>query len=133
MTNGKIKISQDEIIQHLLLAKERIRSAKLLMKAMLYNDATSRAYYVFFDAATAALLSEGKIAKTHAGLIILFSFYFVKNEKVHPKFIRLFKKAKEAREEADYEIYKKFSKEEVEMVIRVAEEFVAEIERIVKK
>ena len=93
----------------------------------------SRAYYGFFDAASALLLTEGLVAKTHAGLITLLSLHFVKKGKMKSKFATLFKRAKEAREEADYEIYKEFTKADVKEIITTADNFIAEVEKITRK
>lgn len=54
-----------EVKEHLKNSEERIESAEILMNAGKYNDAISRVYYAFFDAATAALLSENLTVRTH--------------------------------------------------------------------
>lgn len=129
----KVKPSKEEIEKHIELAKKRLHSAKVLIKEGEYRDAVSRAYYAFFDAASALLLTEGLVAKTHAGLLSLFGLHFVKEGKIKPKFARFFRKAKEAREEADYEVYKEFSKKETKKIIQTAKEFIQEIEKIMKE
>jgi len=122
----------NEIKEYLKNAKERIESAEILMNAGKYNDAISRIYYSFFDAATAALLAKDLTAKTHHGLIVLFEENFIKTGEISMGVGRWLARAKEAREEADYEIYKKFDKETVESGIKFAKEFVQEIESMVK-
>lgn len=121
-----------EIKEYLNNAEERIESAEILMNAKKYNDAISRVYYGFFDAATAALLSENLTAKTHQGLVILFEKHFINTGKIKPGVGRWLRRAKEAREEADYEIYKKFDKKTVEAGIEAAKEFIQEIEKSLK-
>lgn len=118
-----------EVKEYLKNSKERIESAEVLMNAKKYNDAMSRVYYAFFDAATAALLSKDLTAKTHQGLIIVFGENFIKNGKITSGAGRWLARAKEAREEADYEIHKKFNREIVEKGIKAAEEFIKEIEK----
>lgn len=118
------------IKKYLESAKDRIKSAEALKKAGQYNDAISRVYYAFFDAATAALLAKDITAKTHHGLTILFEKHFLDTAQVREDVGRWLRRSKEAREEADYEIYKKFTKEEVEAGIKAAQEFIAEIEKI---
>lgn len=127
-----IEPSSEEIRKHIELARERLDSSRVLFKEVSYRDAVSRAYYAFFDAASALLLTEGKVAKTHSGLITIFGLDFVKTGKIKPEFGRLFRRAKEAREEADYEVYREFSQEEVEEIIETAERFVKEIEEQIK-
>ncbi len=109
-----VEPSKEEIKKHIELAKKRIHSAEILRNEKEYRDAVSRAYYAFFDAASALLLTEGLVAKTHAGLITLFSLHFIKKGRIKSKFATFFKRAKEAREEADYEIYKNFTRKETE-------------------
>lgn len=130
---SKINPSADEIKKHLKVARRRIHSAELLLKEGELKDAVSRAYYGFFDAASALLLTKGLVAKTHAGLVTLFNIHFVKTNKIKSRFATLFRKAKEAREQADYEIYREFTEEEVKNIIRTAKEFVREIEDKIKR
>ncbi|OGC47991.1 hypothetical protein A2713_00550 [candidate division WWE3 bacterium RIFCSPHIGHO2_01_FULL_35_17] len=105
-------------------AKERLKSAKVLIDKELYNDAVSRSYYGFFDAANAVLITKGLSAKTHSGVIVLFSKRFIKTQIIPVKYINFFRRAKEAREEADYEIFKKFNKEQALEIYNTAKEFV---------
>ncbi len=118
-----------EVEEYLKNSKERIESAKILMNAGKYNDAMSRVYYAFFDAATAALLSKNLTAKTHQGLIVVFGENFIKNGKITAGAGKWLARAKEAREEADYEIHKRFDRKTVENGIKAAKEFVEEIEK----
>lgn len=113
---------------HICRAKENLEEAKILLEEKSYRGAISRTYYSFFEAANAALITKGLTAKTHAGVIQLFSLNFVKTNDVPAKFARFFSKAREAREEADYQFLKEFSKEETEIIIKTAEEFLKEIE-----
>lgn len=117
--------------EYLKNAEERLEAAKILNDAEKYNDAISRVYYVFFDAAKAALLSRGFSVKTHHGLIVLFEKNFIKTGEIKQGVGRWLRRAKEAREEADYEIYKRFDKETVVSGIKAAEEFIGEINKLV--
>jgi len=119
----------EEVKEHLKNSKERIESAEILMNAGKYNDAISRVYYAFFDAATAALLSKNLTAKTHQGLIIVFGENFIKSGKITSGAGKWLARAKEAREEADYEIYKKFDRETAERGIKAAKEFIEEVKK----
>jgi len=105
-------------------AEERLEEAKILFQKEHCNGAVSRAYYSFFETAHAVLITKGMTAKTHAGLIALFSLHFIKTKKIPLKFVRFFKQAKEAREEADYGLLKKFTKKETEKIIETAKEFI---------
>jgi uncharacterized protein len=119
-----IKPSKKVIKAYLASAQERIDSAKILLKEGNYRDAVSRAYYAFLDTARAALLTKGLVAKTHSDVLMLFGSHFGKNREIPVKFFRFYKQVMEAREEADYEILKKFKKEDAQSAIEMAEEFV---------
>lgn len=118
------------IIQiYLKSAKERIESAKILFKGKQFRDAVSRSYYAFLDGARAALLTKGKTAKTHSGVLMLFGLEFGKTDLIPADLIRFYNKIKEAREEADYELLREFTAEETEEAIKMAEKFVNFIEK----
>lgn len=110
-------------------AKGNLKEAKTLLKEKSYRGAISRAYYGFFEAGHAALITKGFSAKTHAGLIALFHLHLVKTNQISAKFARLFENAKKAREQADYHFLKKFNQEETARIVKAAEEFIKEIEK----
>lgn len=124
--------SPKEIKKALEIARERVESAEALLKIGNYRDAMSRAYYAFFDAASAALLTKGLVPKTHHGLTVLFDRHFIKKKKVPTEMGRWLIKAKQAREEADYERLKETSKETVEAAIKAAKKFIDIIEKTIK-
>lgn len=105
------------------MLKKELNQLKFYQKKV-FIDAISRAYYAFFDAANALLITKGLVAKTHAGVITLFSLHFIKSKLIPLKYIRFFRQAKDAREQADYEILKKFSKLEAKQIIQTAQDFV---------
>jgi uncharacterized protein (UPF0332 family) len=49
-------------------AEDALRAAEALAAAALYNDATSRAYYVAFHAGLAILVRLGEQARSHRGV-----------------------------------------------------------------
>lgn len=124
--------AKEEIEALLDSAKNRIRSAKILLREKLYRDAISRSYYAFLDAARAALLKKGKFAKTHSGTLTLFEIEFVKTKLVPVQFIKFYRKIFKARMEADYEFLRKFSKEETKEAIEMAEKFLVYVEKLIQ-
>lgn len=62
-------------------------------------------------------------------MIISFGENFIKNGKITSGAGKWLARAKEAREEADYEIHKKFDKETVKKGIKAAKGFVEEVEK----
>jgi len=81
------------------------------------------------DAAKALLLTKGKTAKTHGGVLLLLGLEFGRNKEISSEFFSLYKRVKRTREEADYEFLRKFSKSETEEAIKMAEKFVSFIEK----
>ena len=49
------------------------------------DDAVSRAYYVAFHAAQAALLTEGQRGESYKGVVMLFGLLLVKTGKFEKK------------------------------------------------
>lgn len=106
-------------------SKERLESARALLKIGNHRDSISRSYYAILDAARGLLLIHGFFAKTHDGAITLFNLKFIKTKKVAAKYGRIFREAEKSRVEADYRFLEEFSKKEAEHVYRRAKEFVA--------
>lgn len=94
MTPGEARNASDE----LRLAQQALKSAELLLEVPALEDAASRLYYAAFHAARAALAVKGLYAKTHSGLLSLYSDTF----GPAPLLRRLF----QARSQADYEMNK---------------------------
>lgn len=94
--------------QELLLKADRaIQSAKILIEAGDYEGACNRAYYAMFDAAKAVLLARvpdipAHIGKTHGGLISAFGLHLVKTGILPLETGRMFNRAFEMRQIADY-------------------------------
>lgn len=122
-----------EIRKYIDNAKSRIKSAEALCGIGQYNDAISRIYYGFFDAATAALLTEELTAKTHHGLVLLFEQHFIKSGVISSEIGKELARIKEEREEADYEVFREFTEEEVEKDLKAAKKFIQAIENSIIK
>ena len=76
----------------------------MLLDAGDADGACNRAYYAMFDAARAALLVSGVMesARTHSGLISVFSLHLVKTGRVPVELGKSLNKAEELRLMADY-------------------------------
>lgn len=113
---------------HFQKARENLEEAKILMKEKHFRGAVSRAYYSIFEAARATLVTKGIAAKTHSGLISLFSLHFIKTKEIPAKFGEILKNAKEFREAADYGMVIEFDKKDAERIVKSAEEFIKMVE-----
>ncbi|MGC8999362.1 MAG: HEPN domain-containing protein, partial [Candidatus Bathyarchaeia archaeon] len=75
----------------------------------------------------------GYDAKTHSGLISEFGLRIIKTNMLEKKFAQYFRRAFEMRESSDCEIGLVFSEEEVQTLIRNAEEFLQKAQEFVEK
>lgn len=121
------------IREELDVAKRRLEAAKLLFEKGMVDDAVNRAYYSFFHAAKAMLNVLGFDAKTHSGLISEFGLRMIKTNLVDKKFAKYFRRAFEMRESSDYEIGVVFGEEEVQTLIKNAEEFLQKAQEFTEK
>jgi hypothetical protein len=114
-------------------AKKRLEAAKLLFEKDMLEDAVNRAYYAFFHAAKAMINVLGFDAKTHSGLISEFGLRIIKTNLLDKKFGEYFRRAFEMRESSDYEIGVVFSEDEVQTLIKNAQDFLKKAEEFTEK
>jgi len=126
--NVKIRIREE-----MEVAKRRLMAAKLLIEKGMLEDAVNRAYYAFFHAAKAMLNILGFDAKTHSGLISDFGLRIIKTNLIDKKFGEYFRRAFEMRESSDYEIGIIFSEDEVQTLIKNADEFLKKAKEFTQK
>jgi len=115
---------------YLTLAEEKLDVARELFIASHYDDAVSRAYYVMFYSAKAALLEIGVTTRSHSGVVSQFSQHFVKTGQVERRYIRMLTQAMQARETSDYDPMVRAFKLEAEHTIADAEVFLGKIKEI---
>lgn len=110
-------------------AKEKLKSAKILLQEKQFKDSLSRSYYAMFSAVRALLALKELDSSKHSGVISLFNQHFVKPNLVDASFGRMLKKAQYSRERSDYGDYVLVTLEETQNQVNNAEKFIAEIER----
>lgn len=113
--------------------RETLEAARTLLKANLFRDSISRAYYAVFHAAVTVLLSQGLEAKSHRGVNALFSLHFVQTGKIDRKHLRLLSKTQKFREEADYNAEIDFNQADAEETLKDAEIFCLEMSHFLQK
>lgn len=109
-------------------AERAAESSKILLAAKDADGACNRAYYAMFDAARAALLSidttiPAEAARSHSGLISVFSLRLVKTGIVPVELGKSLNKAEDLRLIADYK-GDPIDQEQAEWVVKQAEIFV---------
>jgi len=117
----------DEVCKaYLQRSNESLSSAKALSKIGNLKDAVALAYYSMYHCLLAALFKVGIKCENHAAAIILLKEVFeMDNSHIL--------KAKSERVDKQYYVDFKVNKEETETSIRIAEEFVAEINTLIAK
>lgn len=123
----------DEIDILMEKSEETLGAAQTLLKEGYIEDAISRAYYSMFLVAKALLKTKEFETKSHKGLIAKFGLEFVEKGIIEAEFGRAIHEAEGLREEADYSVFRKISKEEAETVTDNAERFVERIKKAIKE
>lgn len=104
-------------------ASESLKAADLMFKNELFHSAVSEGYYVMFYCAQALILSKGKNASTHKGVLGLFGELYVKTGEIDRSFSAMISNAFSARGKADYEIGMDIPADEAQKVIADAHRF----------
>ncbi len=126
-----LKASQIDLIKYRFNdANEKLESAKILLRENQLKDSLSRSYYAMFSAARSLLALKELDSSKHSGVISLFNQHFVKTNIIEPSIGRLLRKAQYSRERSDYGDYYVVTREEAQNQISNAEQFIAEIKRI---
>lgn len=102
---------------------EALKSAETLLAASLFRDAMSRTYYAVLHYARALLSSKDLYPKSHHGVMQLFSLHFIKTDIVAVEVGRILARQQKFREESDYTVESRFSKEAIETEIADARQF----------
>lgn len=111
-------------------AERKLKAAYQLYETEMYEDAISRGYYAIYHATTALLLSKGLTAKTHSGLLALFSQHFIKTGLLPEDYYDIISRDKDLRENGDYEAFYIASLDEAKTVIEDAEKFIKKVKEI---
>ncbi|HZO07459.1 MAG TPA: HEPN domain-containing protein [Solirubrobacterales bacterium] len=110
-------------------ARERLADAQAISDAVRPALVVSAAYYSMLYAARAALSERGEFAKTHSGTWTLFSQHFVATGEFDQALSAMARRAKDAREQGDYEASPPSAAEATEFVDGAAA-FIAATERL---
>ena len=120
----------DESRAFLALSKSDLAGASRDLAAEDPRLAVARAYYAAFHAAQAALVAEGRVARSHAGTRSLFSEVFVQPGRVDVRLARTLSVLMDLRHEADYHVGGAISMSEGEKALADATAFVETVEAL---
>lgn len=96
-------LNEETIRPYMNAARRSIQSARHNFNNGFYNTATNRAYYAFFYAASALLLTSDISRSKHGGIISAFRQYFVKPGLIDVQYSRTYGEAFNTRQVTDYD------------------------------
>lgn len=77
----------DDLVQYRIdVAKEKLKSAHILLEAGQYKDSIGRSYYALFSAVRAVLAKDQVDFSKHAGVIAYFQKNYIKTERFERKY-----------------------------------------------
>jgi uncharacterized protein (UPF0332 family) len=114
-------------------ARERLRAARINQDQGLFNDSTSRSYYAAFHSVNAVLFSQDLIYSSHSQVVGGFNKNFVKTRIFSIESGKALTRLFNLRQKADYDIYTRYSSEESEEALRLAELVLKEVEIFISR
>ena len=123
-----------ELIQvWLSLAEEKLEVARELLDLSRFDDTVSKAYYVMFYSAKAALLAVDVDLRRHSGVVSQFGQRFVKGGYADRRYSRILARAMQAREASDYDPRTRASRQDAQQAVADAEAFLEKAREILGK
>lgn len=123
-----------ELIQvWLSLAEEKLEVARELLDLSRFDDAVSKAYYVMFYSAKAALLAVDVDLRRHSGVVSQFGQSFVKGGYADRRYSRILARAMQAREASDYDPRTRASQQDAQQAVADAEAFLEKAREILRE
>ena len=122
---------EDLIRYRISRAAETIKEVEMAIKNKRLSLAVNRIYYAIVYAVSSLALRYGFSTSKHRGLKAWFNQTQVKTKNIDVTFGKMYARAFEKRQKADYDDYVEFDKEEVEADLENAKKFVAEIKSLV--
>ena len=119
------------VIYRLQRANETLEEAKGNMEMGYWHVTANRLYYACFYAVSALLVKNGHTARTHNGVFSLFGQHFVLTEIISKEQNRLYRNLFNLRQGGDYGDYIVIEEEDIIPLIQPAENFIAEIEKLI--
>jgi len=115
------------------LAREVLADARILVSQDRYRSAANRIYYAISHSARALLTSLGIECKSHSGVISKFGECIVNENLTERKYGKYLNQAFNLRQKSDYQVIIEINETEIDELLKNAEEFIDEIEGIIKR
>ena len=115
----------DDLVQYRIdIAREKLKSAKILLNAGQYKDSIGRSYYALFSAVRAILAKDQVDFSKHAGVIAYFQKNYIKTEIFERKYSKYLTGAFQIRNSCDYDDFYIVSKANAEEQYRKVDEMI---------
>jgi hypothetical protein len=115
-------------------ANDDLGTARDLLKVERWRGAVNRAYYAIFHCTTAALLWLEVERVKHSAVQASFNEQFIKTNLIEVEYGKLYREAREWREEQDYKDFARALDETLAaQIVQDAERFVARLERYLRE
>jgi len=116
--------SREAVLVYINGAREALQSAQYNLDGSFYGVAVNRAYYAFYYAATALLLTLDITRSKHSGVLAAFREHFVKPGKFSVQDSRAYGEAFELRNVTDYEMLGQADSDQAQAIVDKANRFV---------
>lgn len=113
-------------------ASKAYSDAKLLAENKSWNSCVNRLYYACFYSVNALLIRNGFDAKSHNGVRTIFFREFIKTEKVHKDFGKLYSDLFDWRNKGNYSDFIDFKERDVLPLLQKVKQFIEVIEKIIQ-
>ncbi len=124
----------DDLVKYRLdNAQEKLESAEILLNSGKYKDSIGRSYYAIFSAVRAVLAVDGVDFSKHAGVIAYFQKEYIKTKRFEVKFSKYLQAAFQIRNVCDYDDFFIASKQDAEIQLNCAREFLEEVCKYLQK
>jgi uncharacterized protein (UPF0332 family) len=125
---------REELIRYRISkAKDTLQEVNLHVENELWNTAVNRLYYACYYAVSGLLIDKNINTKSHKGIRQMFGLHFVKPGLIDKSLAKFFTDLYDLRQTGDYEDFIEFTKEDVLDLLKPANDFISQIEKILSK
>jgi uncharacterized protein (UPF0332 family) len=121
--------NREAVLVYINGAREALQGAQYNLDGSFYGVAVNRAYYAFFYAATALLLTLDITRSKHSGVLAAFREHFVRPSKFPVQDSRAYGEAFELRNVTDYEMLGQADSDQAWDIVEKANRFVERCEK----
>ena len=126
------EIERRDLVKYRLeKAYETLKEISVHIENKFYRTAANRLYYACFYAATALLINDGHETHTHHGVKTLLGLHYIKEKKIEKSLGNVFRELFDLRQEGDYDDWITIEEKDILPLIEPAENFIAEIEKLI--